>query len=93
MTEQIMLIFHEVSTMSFFKSLAQNNMEVDGVDGVEDCEDWLVQKTHNAVNEKDLYEAKCWLFTAKCLYPLNFKVQVSPIFKTAMSQWLYKNTS
>jgi hypothetical protein len=46
------------------------------VDGVEDCEDWLVQKTHNAVNEKDLYEAKCWLITAKCLYPLNFKVQV-----------------
>ena len=47
---------------------------------MEDCEDWLVQKTHNAVNEKDLYEAKCWLITAKCLYPLNFKVQVNPPF-------------
>lgn len=47
---------------------------------MEDCEDWLVQKTHNAVNEKDLYEAKCWLITAKCLYPLNFKVQVCLTF-------------
>ena len=79
MAEEFIQTFHKVSHMLFFKSLAQNNMEVDGV---EECEDWLVQKTHNAVNEKDLYEAKCWLFTAKCLYPLNFKVQVSSIFDT-----------
>lgn len=43
---------------------------------MEDSEDWLVEKTHTAVNENDFYEAKCWLITAKCLYPLNFKVQV-----------------
>ena len=67
--KSLTMISYEVSQ----KSRAQNKMEVDGV---EDCEDWLVQKTHNAVNEKDLYEAKCWLITAKCLYPLNFKVQV-----------------
>ncbi|XP_046853187.1 integrator complex subunit 10-like isoform X2 [Xenia sp. Carnegie-2017] len=40
-----------------------------------DNEGWLVQKTHYAVNEKDIYDAKCWLVTAKCLYPSNFKVQ------------------
>ena len=49
-------------------------MEIDEEDG--DSQDWLVRKTHHALKEKDLYEAKCWLVTAKCLFPLNFKVQV-----------------
>ena len=51
-------------------------MEVEE-DGDRDVQDWLVKKTHRALKEKDLYEAKCWLITAKSLFPLNFKVQVN----------------
>ena len=50
-------------------------MEVDE-DGDVESQDWLVEKTHGALKEKDLFKAKCWLITAKSLFPLNFKVQV-----------------
>ena len=47
-------------------------MEVEE-DGDRDAQDWLVKKTHRALKEKDLYEAKCWLITAKSLFPLTSK--------------------
>ena len=55
-----------------------------------DCE-WLVATCKSRLAEEDISGAKAWIFTARSLFPNNFKVQVVTLehFKQGVS----KNTS
>ena len=54
-----------------------------------DCE-WLVATCKSRLAEEDISGAKAWIFTARSLFPNNFKVQVVTFehFKQAVSKIL-----
>ena len=50
----------------------------------EDCE-WLVATCKSRLAQEDISGAKAWIFTARSLFPNNFKVQVVSLVDTRVS--------